>query len=109
MLYTAQISNIKNLPPKTQIIDITIQSSRPPWNIFAPTWDMVGDFKAGRISEKQYTEKYIQLIRSRYKRNKDIFHQLIDTALTQNVALVCYCPPETFCHRHLVTHSHHLR
>jgi len=69
MLYTAQISNIKNLPPKTQIIDITIQSSRPPWNIFAPTWDMVSNYKAGRLSESQYTDMYIKLMRTRYKKS----------------------------------------
>lgn len=45
MLYTAQISNIKTLPPQTIIIDITVQSSRPPWNIFAPTWELVKDYK----------------------------------------------------------------
>lgn len=102
MLYTTQMAQIKTLPPQTMIIDITIQSSRPPWNIFAPTWELVKDFKAGKISENQYTEKYMGLMRARYKNNKDIFQQLIQLALTENVALVCYCPPEEFCHRHLL-------
>jgi uncharacterized protein YeaO (DUF488 family) len=102
MLYTAQISNIKTLPPQTIVIDITVQSSRPPWNIFAPTWEMVKDFKGGRISENQYTEEYMELMRSRYKNNKDIFQQVIQLAMVENIALACYCPPESFCHRHLL-------
>lgn len=102
MLYTVQLSQVKTLPPQTIIIDITVQSSRPPWNIFAPTWEMVKDFKGGRISENQYTEEYMELMRSRYKNNKDIFQQVIQLAMVENIALACYCPPESFCHRHLL-------
>jgi len=84
------------------IIDITVQSSKPPWNIFAPTWEMVKDFKGGRISENQYTEQYMNLMRTRYKDNKEVFQQVIQIAMTGDVALACYCPPEAFCHRHLL-------
>jgi hypothetical protein len=102
MLYTTQLSRIKTLPTPTMIIDITVQSSKPPWNIFAPTWEMVKDFKGGRISENQYTEQYMNLMRTRYKDNKEVFQQVIQIAMTGDVALACYCPPEAFCHRHLL-------
>ncbi len=102
MLYTVQLSQVKTLPTPTMIIDITVQSSKPPWNIFAPTWEMVKDFKGGKISENQYTEEYMELMRSRYKNNKDIFQQVIQLAMVENIALACYCPPESFCHRHLL-------
>lgn len=102
MLYTVQISQVKNLPSKTHVIDIAVQSSKLPWNIFAPTWDMVSNYKAGRLSESQYTDMYIKLMRTRYKENKNIFRQLIEIALAENVALACYCPPGTFCHRHIL-------
>jgi uncharacterized protein YeaO (DUF488 family) len=102
MLYTVQLSQVKTLPPQTMIIDITVQSSKPPWNIFAPTWEMVKDFKGGRISENQYTEQYMNLMRTRYKDNKEVFQQVIQIAMTGDVALACYCPPEAFCHRHLL-------
>jgi uncharacterized protein YeaO (DUF488 family) len=102
MLYTVQLSQVKTLPPQTIVIDITVQSSRPPWNIFAPTWELVKDYKGGKISENQYTEEYMELMRSRYKNNKDIFQQVIQLAMVKNIALACYCPPESFCHRHLL-------
>ena len=102
MLYTVQLSQVKTLPPQTIVIDITVQSSRPPWNIFAPTWELVKDYKGGKISENQYTEEYMELMRSRYKNNKDIFQQVIQLAMVENIALACYCPPESFCHRHLL-------
>lgn len=102
MLYTVQLSQVKTLPPQTIVIDITVQSSRPPWNIFAPTWELVKDYKGGKISENQYTEEYMELMRSRYKNNKDIFQQVIQLAMVENIALACYCPPEAFCHRHLL-------
>lgn len=102
MLHTIQIANIKSLPPGTQVIDITVKSSKPPWNIFAPTWEMVGDYKIGRLSENEYTEKYMDLIRSRYRANKRVFRQLIQMALDGDVALACYCDPSQFCHRHLL-------
>lgn len=102
MLYTVQLSQVKTLPPQTIVIDITVQSSKPPWNIFAPTWEMVKDFKGGRISENQYTEQYMNLMRTRYKDNKEVFQQVIQIAMTGDVALACYCPPEAFCHRHLL-------
>ncbi len=102
MLYTVQLSQVKTLPPQTIVIDITVQSSRPPWNIFAPTWEMVKDFKGGRISENQYTEQYINLMRTRYKDNKEVFQQIIQLAIAGDIALACYCPPEAFCHRHLL-------
>jgi len=103
MLYTVQLARIKGLPPRTQVIDVSVQSSRPPWNTFAPTWELVKDLKEGRITENQYTERYIDLMRYRFKNvNKSVFYQLIEMAMNGDVALVCYCPPETFCHRHLL-------
>mgnify|MGYP000960046228 CR=1 FL=1 len=102
MLHTVQISKIKSLPAGTQVIDITIKSSEPPWNIFAPTWEMVNDFKAGKISENAYTKQYMELMRTRYPRNKSIFRQLIQKALQNNVALACYCEPGEICHRHIL-------
>ena len=103
MLYTVQLARIKGLPPRTQVIDVSVQSSRPPWNTFAPTWELVKDLKEGRITENQYTERYIDLMRYRFKHvNKSAFYQLIEMAMNGNVALACYCPADAFCHRHLL-------
>lgn len=102
MLHTVQISKIKSLPAGTQVIDITIKSSEPPWNIFAPTWEIVNEYKAGKISENAYNMQYMELMRSRYPQNKKVFQQLIQKALQESVALACYCEPGEFCHRHLL-------
>ncbi|NLN49751.1 MAG: DUF488 family protein [Clostridiales bacterium] len=102
MLLTVQMAKAKTLPAGTRIIDITIKSSRPPWDIFAPTWNMVNAYKAGELSEEGYTEQYINLMRKRYKENKNVFQQLIQMAMHESVALACYCTPGEFCHRHIL-------
>lgn len=102
MLYTIQIANIKSLPEETKIIDITIKSSKPPWNTFAPSWEMVDAHKSGRIDKEAFTAQYLELMRTRYRRDKKIFQQLIQMALGEPVALACYCPPGVFCHRLLL-------
>jgi uncharacterized protein YeaO (DUF488 family) len=102
MLLTTQMAKARSLPPETKIIDITIKSSQPPWNVFAPTWAMVNAYKSGELSKEDYTEQYIKLMRLRYKANKDTFHQLIQMAKHESVALACYCPPGEFCHRHIL-------
>jgi hypothetical protein len=102
MLYTTQLSQLRKVPNGIEVIDITIKSAVEPWNIFAPTWGMVEALKDGGLTEARYKTDYINLMRSKYKENKAIFHMVIQKALDADVALGCYCPPNTFCHRMLV-------
>jgi hypothetical protein len=63
-----------------------------------PTWDMVRDFKAGRITEKQYTAKYRELMLARWPRVKRWLRNLPSD---QDIYLCCW-ERTGFCHRYLV-------
>jgi len=102
VLYTTQIAKIHLLPKIIEPIDITVKSAVPPWNIFAPTWEMVSNFKSKKVDEVFFTDSYYFLMRSRYKKDKAVFRKIIDKAFYGNVALACYCPAGSFCHRYLL-------
>lgn len=102
MLYTIQMAQWSKLPLSIKIIDITAKSGGKPWIIFAPTWNIISDYKDGRITEQEYTDRYYNLMRNRYKTNRDTFQELISRAICSDVALACYCPKGEFCHRVLL-------
>jgi uncharacterized protein YeaO (DUF488 family) len=69
----------------------------------APTWEMVRSFKAGKLSEREYTDLY----RDRLSHMTDVCrHRFERLALGENgitdIILGCYCAPGTFCHRLLL-------
>lgn len=77
--------------------DITIKSSK---NIaFAPTWSMVMDLKTGKISEVEYEQMYLTLMRQSYKNYR---HAWEDLLRRKTATLVCFCQPGAFCHRVLL-------
>jgi len=67
-------------------------------NCLTPTWDMVRDYKARRISEAEYTAKYRKLMVKRWPAVK----RWLDSLGDQDMYLCCW---ETtgFCHRFLVS------
>lgn len=77
-------------------LDITIKSGN---RVFAPTWDMVMDHKKRRLSDKEYTNKYIEMMRISWARHADEWYWLLGQEI---VTLCCYCPPGAFCHRHIL-------
>lgn len=65
---------------------------------FAPDFDKVMAYKAGKLSEEEYTKFYLakmELSKQRYPNGWD--------SLTKRprIALACYCRAKVFCHRHL--------
>jgi uncharacterized protein YeaO (DUF488 family) len=102
MLFTVQMAYIHRLPPYVEIIDITTKSAKAPWDIFAPTWDMVNGLKEGKITEDLFVKQYISLMRCRYKQNQKTFKEIINKSLKANIALACYCPADAFCHRKIL-------
>jgi hypothetical protein len=88
-------------------IDITIKgkSNGGVGACFAPTWDLVMDFKNGTITEKQYTEKYYKLMVDRWNTDaqfRENMDYLVEKAKEENIVLVCFCPAYSFCHRYLL-------
>lgn len=89
--------------PGPHRLDITVKGKDPLGSSFAPTWDMVKDYKAGFISEDVaravYIEKYEKLIADRLANDPTLFDKILER---DYVVLVCFCPATHFCHRHIV-------
>jgi uncharacterized protein YeaO (DUF488 family) len=77
-------------------LDITVKSGN---RVFAPTWDMVMGHKEGRISNEEYTDKYIGMMRLSWQRHQADWLRLLKQEV---VTLCCYCPAGNFCHRHIL-------
>jgi uncharacterized protein YeaO (DUF488 family) len=83
----------------TDSIDITIKSAIYPWNVFAPTWEMVMEYK--RSGNKEiYIEKYKTIIDKAFKAHTQQLSDLLKSDRT--ITLVCFCRPGDFCHRVLL-------
>ena len=76
--------------------DITVQTGS---KIFAPSWDLVMGIKKGQITEKQYTDAYLLMMKESYKKNRKEWDDLL---AKDRIVLVCYCPAGAFCHRYLL-------
>ncbi len=81
-------------------LDITLKSSCGLGRAFAPTqWDMVLGVKRGKVSEAQYREWYLDVLRASYRTRQTAWRQLLHQ---QRVVLLCYCRPGEFCHRQIL-------
>lgn len=83
--------------------DITVKNAKPPWNVFAPTWDMVKrylnsprDASAGIT----YMEEYDVIVAKAFMYNNKALTTLIHSDETR--VLVCFCKAGDFCHRVLL-------
>lgn len=74
------------------ILDVTVKNGESP---FAPTWDLVMGIKSKKYTEEEYTEKYYQLMRERYRTNRSAFD---DVLKKDRVVFACMCPYGSFCH-----------
>lgn len=80
-------------------IDITTKSARYPWSVFAPTWDMVMEYKR-TLDEGVYIDAYKDIIDKAFKMHTKALTDLLRSDRT--ITLVCFCPADTFCHRVLL-------
>lgn len=62
----------------------------------APTWEIVREYKEGKINREKYTELYLDLLVGRGKSPQEIVDELPEGAV-----LLCYESPKDFCHRHV--------
>lgn len=80
-------------------VDTTVKSaSTDEGRALAPTWDMVMGYKEGRLTDAQYTDQYLKLLRERYAKDPAPFLSLLQRERT---VLLCYCADGEFCHRHI--------
>ncbi|MCE2488460.1 MAG: hypothetical protein J4G17_00600 [Anaerolineae bacterium] len=91
-----------------RVLDITRKSANEEaGRLMAPEWRMVLDFKEDRIDWPTYTRQYQDLLRKRYARYAQVFHDLIRDAIDEDKRLVltCYCntgSDSRECHRFLM-------
>ena len=97
MIYTAQY----RYPGKDRL-DITVKGNCPAGKLYAPTWNMVMDWKNKRLTDDEYTGMYYDLLIKRWKTNGEEMMRLVDMVRDRDITLVCFCPKDTFCHRHLL-------
>lgn len=94
--------------PGDRVLDVTTMSAdEDVGKLMAPGWNAVRAFKDGRIDWETYTERYRDLLRERYARYAQAFHDLIREAIDEDkrLVLVCYCnvgPGCDECHRFLM-------
>ncbi len=97
-------------------LNTTVQSGEGLGSILAPTWALVGGYKHFEaqqnqdhaalakwarytpLSEAEYTDGYLKLLRARYATDKQPFLDLLNR---DRVTLTCYCGAGDFCHRHI--------
>lgn len=80
-----------------KLVNITVKNGV---KMFAPTWDMVTDYKKGIITEERYTELYYSLMRYRFRENREYFESFIRD--NKKVVIACFCDPDGFCHRFIL-------
>lgn len=83
--------------PDEVVLDITVKNN--PGHVLAPTWDLVMDFKKGKISWDMYKNRYLQLLRERWKTRKNEFIRIFKESQGKTIVLLCFCSDETKCHR----------
>lgn len=79
------------------LLDITAKSGIP---AFAPDFKHVMDYKAGKLSEEDYTKFYYGKMRKSLIDNPEDWEKLLSF---DKVAVACYCTAGQFCHRLLFT------
>lgn len=103
MIYTAQYRY-----PGPDRLDITVKGQDIVGKWFAPSWEMVMDWKKTG-DEEAYRNLYYKLLIDRYatepkaKEVTDNLVRLFGGEKDRDITLVCFCPANTFCHRYLLT------
>jgi len=81
-------------------LDITVKGQDPVGRIFAPTWDMVMQHKATK-DDNSYIQEYHKMMVTSYQQNRLVWETILNK---DYLVLVCFCPADAFCHRHLLRH-----
>ena len=80
-------------------LNITAKSAGPTGKVFAPSWQIVMDFKKDIITWEEYEQKYKQMMRNSYRHHRKVWDEVMSR---DEVILICYCPSSQFCHRRIL-------
>jgi ribA/ribD-fused uncharacterized protein len=104
--------------PGPNRLDITVKGKDNLGRFFAPTWEMVKNYKAQKVTdpellqaveekrmtleyavEQEYRNKYHEIILNLHYNRPEIIHALLRH---EELVLVCFCAADGFCHRNLL-------
>jgi uncharacterized protein (DUF488 family) len=83
---------------------ISISASSPPnytgehFYFLSPSWNMIALYKNGILSEEEYSKRYLYLL----QHHRKLDAQTIYDAIPNGAILLCYEPPNEFCHRRVL-------
>ena len=85
------------------VLNTTAKSAKGLGKVFAPTWEMVMARRHDEITWEQYTERYLNLLRDRYRKNQPRFREACEA---EELVLLCYCRNSVSngkqCHRYIL-------
>ena len=96
-IYTSYFGAIKRLPSHLSLYSTANGTRSGIGRIqqFLPDWSIVDGIKKGKITEQEYTEKYLEKLNT-FQITKENIEAL------NNSVLLCFESPEKFCHRHIL-------
>ena len=106
MIYTSYFAKVPELT-RHLVLPISIAAKAPAgftgleYKALAPSYSILMSFKRDQ-NEALYTKQYTEKILNRLDPDLVIRDLQTMAAESQDIALICYERPESFCHRHLV-------
>lgn len=97
--FSGKLNQNQNLVSISMKIPKTILDKFPNIQIYKPLcpgWQLVQDYKSGKITSKEYTERYIKYVLIK------LDPQQVYYRLGQDAILLCWEKPGNFCHRLIV-------
>jgi uncharacterized protein YeaO (DUF488 family) len=80
-----------------QGLDVTVKSAADFARHFAPTWKMVMDYKAGKLSRAEYAREYARILENLVV-PRDISELGNRAGEHRRLVFLCYCRDGEFCH-----------
>ncbi len=97
MLYTSYFAKVKEVPNPIAISGgVPDRYKGERYKDLAPSWDLVGNYKTGKISEDRYREIYTEEVLDYLTPERVI------SELPEECTLLCWEVSGEFCHRHIV-------
>jgi uncharacterized protein YeaO (DUF488 family) len=69
------------------------------YRILAPSWELLGEWNQGRLTEEQYVQRFQQEVLAPLDASVIVKDLLLGHT---DCVLLCYEGPGKFCHRHIV-------
>ena len=99
-LFTIQVSKkrLADMP----VEDISQKNASPHVKTPTPDWEMIDGYLCGRLTEKEYHDKYFEVLDRHQEVLLNYFRGLSDMMGYTKLAIACECKPGAFCRRILL-------